>query len=217
MSARSAKLSATPTFAHSGCIDMLGCAVALILLMDVSASIGDADWQKQRDGTAEAFMHPTVQGTVEALEGGVAIQAMVFGGRAHVALPWRVARTGADLDAFAVDMKALKRQTEIATNTGRAVEAALDQMDNAPCEATKKVIDISTDGIDEKVTVEAARNKAQAKGITINAIGVGAYPDLETFLRDSTITEDGFAIISEGWDDFARAILRKIRMEIAAK
>lgn len=196
---------------------MLGCAVALILLMDVSASINDVNWQKQRDGTADALAHPTVQGTVEALEGGVAIQAMVFGGRAHVALPWRVARSGADLDAFATDMKALQRRTEMSTNTGRAMDTAVDQMAQTPCTPAKKVIDLSTDGIDDKAPVEAARNKAQAKGIIVNAIGIGSYPDLETFLRDSTITEDGFAIISEGWDDFARAILRKIRTEIAAK
>lgn len=196
---------------------MLGCAVALILLMDVSASIDDANWQKQRDGTADALAHPTVQGIVEALEGGITIQAMVFGGRAHVALPWRVARTSLDLDAFATDMKALQRRTEMATNTGHAIETALDQMAQTPCTPAKKVIDLSTDGIDDKTTMEAARDKAQARGITVNAIGVGAYHNLETFLRDSTITEDGFAIISEAWDDFARAILRKIRTEIAAK
>lgn len=33
---------------------MLACAVALVLLMDASGSISDAEWALQRDGTAEA-------------------------------------------------------------------------------------------------------------------------------------------------------------------
>jgi hypothetical protein len=49
----------------------------------------------------------------------------------------------------------------------------------------------------------------------VNAIGVGLNAEIEAFLRDHTITEDGFAVISEGWDDFALAIRRKIIREIA--
>ena len=194
---------------------MLGCAVALVLLMDVSASVSEAEWAKQRDGTAEAINHPTIQRTIENLDGGIAVKVLAFGGKAEVVVPWQTVKSAEQADALSIKIKNVPRRAQMATEIGKALDTASDQFATAPCAPERKVIDISTDGIDYEAPTRAARDKAQNAQITVNAIGVGTNNEIETFLRDHTITEDGFAVISEGWDDFARAIRRKIIREIA--
>lgn len=194
---------------------MLGCAVALVLLMDVSASVSEAEWAKQRDGTAEAFSHPTIQRTIENLDGGIAVKVLAFGGRAEVVVPWQTVKSAEQADALSTKIKNVPRRAQMATEIGKALDTASDQFATAPCTPERKIIDISTDGIGYDAPTRAARDRAQNAQITVNAIGVGTNNEIETFLRDHTITEDGFAVISEGWDDFARAIRRKIIREIA--
>jgi len=194
---------------------MLGCAVALVLLMDASASINNAEWVKQRDGTAEAFSHPAIQRTIEHLDGGIAVKVMAFGAKAEVVVPWHMVRSEKDAENLVGKIKNVQHHSQMATNIGKAINAASDQFATAPCTPERKVIDISTDGIDSTEPTQAARDRAQNAQITVNAIGVGTNNEIETFLRDHTITEDGFAVISEGWTDFARAIRRKIVREIA--
>ena len=52
--------------------------------------------------------------------------------------------------------------------------------------------------------------------IRINAIGIGRPELLSSFVYQSVITPDGFHIIVESWQDFERAIRRKIALEIAS-
>lgn len=194
---------------------MLSCAVALVLLMDVSASVSEAEWAKQRDGTAEAFSHPAIQRTIENLDGGIAVKVLSFGGKAEVMVPWHTVKSAEQAADLAAKIKSTPRRAQLSTEIGKAIDAATEQFATAPCEPERKVIDISTDGIASPIPTQEARDRAQKAQITVNAIGVGTNVEIETFLRDHTITEDGFAVISEGWDDFALAIRRKIIREIA--
>jgi len=194
---------------------MLGCAVALVLLMDVSASVSDAEWVKQRDGTAEAFSHPAIQRTIENLDGGIAVKVLAFGGKAEVVVPWHTVKSVEQADSLSAKIKNVPRRVQIATEIGKALDTASSHFATAPCAPERKVIDISTDGIASQIPTQEARDRAQKAQITVNAIGVGLNAEIEAFLRDHTITEDGFAVISEGWDDFALAIRRKIIREIA--
>lgn len=194
---------------------MLGCAVALVLLLDISASVRDADWVKQRDGTAEAFMHPVIQASVARMEGGMAVKAIAFGGKTRILVPWRVVQSPRDLHLFAKDLSGAKQNADLATEIGHALDTATKAFENVPCEPTLKVIDISTDGIADKDSTEKARDQAIKAGVTINAIGVGGIGDTDAFLRESVVTSSGFAVMAESWDVFALAIRRKITWEIA--
>lgn len=195
---------------------MLSCAVALVLLLDISASVSDAEWVKQRDGTAEAFVHPIIQATVTNMQGGMAVKAIAFGGRTRTLVPWRVVRSPRDLHLFAKDLSETKQNSEVATEIGRALDTATKAFDTAPCDSAHKVIDISTDGVASKVPTEEARDRAVEAGIVVNAIGVGPHEETESFLRESVISPTGFAIMAESWDMFALAIRRKITWEIAS-
>lgn len=69
---------------------MTACAVALVLLLDVSGSIDAAAWRLQVEGHAEALTAPAVVRQVE--REGVAVALVQFDHGARLVLPWRVLR-----------------------------------------------------------------------------------------------------------------------------
>jgi hypothetical protein len=84
-----------------------------------------------------------------------------------------------------------------------------------PCEPDEMVIDVSTDGEADPIPVQEARDRAEESLIRINAIGIGRPELLSLFLYQNVITSDGFYMTVESWQDFERAIRRKISLEIA--
>lgn len=191
-------------------------AVCLALLLDASASVDTQAWRLMLDGHAEAFRQPAVIRAAET--DGLAVAVMQFSD-APSAATWRILRTEAETRRYAAQIAAQPRQYMAGTNTGRAIHAALDAMEAGPaCE--QHVIDVATDGAaSDWEDVRTARERAQNIGVRINAVGVvtTADPDPEPWLRAEIITADGFAIIADGWGDFARAVSRKLVIEVSAR
>ncbi len=191
-------------------------AVCLALLLDASASVDTQAWRLMIEGHAEAFRQPAVIRAAET--DGLAVAVMQFSDAPSPAT-WRILRTEAETRRYAAQIAAQPRQHMAGTNTGRAIHAALDAMETGPARE-QPVIDVAPDGAaSEWDDVRTARERAQNIGARINAIGVvtTADPDPEPWLRQEIITADGFVIVADGWADFARAISRKIRMEIGAQ
>jgi Ca-activated chloride channel family protein len=184
--------------------------------LDASASVDTQAWRLMLDGHAQAFTQPAVIRAAET--GGLAVALIQFSDAPSPAT-WRILRTEAETRRYAAQIAAQTRQHMAGTNTGRAIHAALDAMESGPaCET--HVIDVATDGAaSDWAEVRTARERAQNIGVRINAVGIvtTADPDPEQWLREEIITADGFAIVADGWGDFARAISRKIRMEIGAR
>ena len=194
---------------------MAACALALVLLLDASASILTPQWELMVRGHADALQDEAV---VRAIEGGdgVAVTALAFSEGTSAMVGWRVLRTTADAAAFGAELRAAPRGYPSGTDMGGALHSAMRALGDAPCLAEQEVIDLATDGEANPESTRHARAYAQVQGIRINAIGIGKSI-AEGWLRENAVTEDGFAISAEDWSDFARAIRRKLVLELAQR
>ena len=88
------------------------------------------------------------------------------------------------------------------------------------------IIDIAGDGANNRgAYVVDARDRAVADGITINGLpivndrpdpwGYPPIPDLDLYYEDCVIGGPGsFIVVADGFQDFARAVRRKLLLEI---
>jgi Ca-activated chloride channel homolog len=196
---------------------LLSCAVALVLLMDVSGSLTDQHMRQQQDATARALTSERITDIIQTLPGGLAVKAIAFGPWPDVITPWTIIQTPEQASNFALQLRQYQRDDTIQNGTylGRAMNFAIDQFDSAPCEPDEMVIDISTDGEADPGPVQEARDRAEELLVRINAIGIGRPELLSSFLYQNVITSTGFHMTVESWHDFERAIRRKIALEIA--
>lgn len=190
--------------------------VALVLLMDTSASISQSEWQKQLDGTIQAFQHPNIQQTIENSD-GIAVTTMLFGGNTYHSIPWKHLKNPQDINRFVSELNNIKQVIDFDTNIGNALIEANKLFSSTPCTPDKRIIDLSTDGVDTPYSVKPGSQWVQSQGVTINAIGIRINDDIEGFLNENVITHDGFVVIADDWNDFPRVMLRKLRMEIAQR
>lgn len=201
-------------------MSVAACAVALVLLMDASLSISPEDWLKQRDGTAQALSNETVVQVVERMPGGLALTVIAFDHTTSVILPWRIVRNGEDVRNTAAQLRAVERILYGQTHIGNAINVALNEIEQAPCEPEDSVIDISTDGLNGPESITAARERAISMGVKINAIGVTdasrSVDQMYDFLNEHVRTPGGFALAINDWDQFTRAMQRKLTLEIAS-
>ena len=196
---------------------MTPCAVALVLLLDASGSVSGPEWDLQVAGHAAAFDSPAIVRVIDRGE-VLAVTAMEFSDIAQPLVPWALLRSGADAAAFAQAMRRAPRLLSTSTDIGSAITAGLASLQDAPCAADQQVIDVVSDGGAEPRATEAARDAAFARGVRVNALGVGRLPggDPADWLREHAATPGGFTLSAAGWGDFADAIRRKITMEVAA-
>ena len=198
------------------------CALALVLLLDVSSSVTAARYDLQKQGLLSSFRDPVIQRLMlNQAPGGMAITIYEWSTYPQQAVPWIHIRSQADLNQLIEHVEHLDRkQQDGVTAVGRALLEGINSFDHAPCDATRKIIDISGDGANNSgKDPDVAKQQAQDQGITINGLPIlnDAEPDLEAHYREHVITHDGFVMPSEGFEDFARALRRKLILEIATK
>ncbi|MDQ1079328.1 DUF1194 domain-containing protein [Pseudoroseomonas cervicalis] len=196
--------------------------VALVLAVDASGSIGEAEFRLQREGCAEAVAHPAV---LAAIRGGplgrVAIAMVEWGapGGAETVLGWHAVSDAASAAILAEALLAAPRSRQSWNAIGDAIDHAAALLEACPHEATRRVIDLSGDGPDLRGLrpAAAARDAALAAGITINALAIlTGRAGLVEHYRDQVITGPGaFVQPAEGREDFARALRAKLVREIA--
>lgn len=197
---------------------MLGCAVALLLLVDVSGSVSPENHRLQREGIAAALRAPATARVV-AHDAPIAVSLVEWDSAQAVVLPWRVlADEAALLDAAAAVEAAPRAGGYGATHLGDAVGFAVAHLSEAPCAAERLVLDVSGDGPSNGGrATSGARAQAEAAGITINGLPIvtPAEPELAAYYRAEVATADGFVIVADGFADVARAMRRKILFEVA--
>jgi Ca-activated chloride channel homolog len=193
------------------------CAVALVLLFDVSNSITDTHMEMQRDATADALESSEIVRIVESIPDGVALRAIAFGRFHEPAVPWHLVRNERDLREFAAQLRTYTRTVDIGrgTETGRAIEFSLRDFAEAPCDPDERIIDVTTDGETNRGGVLFARAAAEAQNVRINAISIENGFQLSEFIRDNVITSNGFVMQADSPESFARAIRRKLVLELA--
>ena len=197
----------------------------LVLTVDVSGSIDYQESELQRRGTAEAFQSKEVVQAIQAGTLGRIGVAMVFFsseefGVMGVPIGWTIINDQKSANAFAQSVLALERQSGRGTSISEGLDLALRTLVTSPLRAPKSVIDVSGDGVNNAGgSMTAARDRVLANGITINGLPIvddSSSYDLEGYYRSCVAGGPGsFVIPATGFADFARAIRRKLILEIS--
>jgi hypothetical protein len=203
--------------------------LVLALAIDVSGSIDPDEARLQREGYIEAFRNPRI---VQAIKSGpfgrIAVAYYEWAGFGHhrVIVPWTLVDSEKSALALADALTRNPPQTARRTAIGDAIVFGTGFFENNGFQGRRKVIDISGDGANNWGTpVTEARAKALERGVTINGLPimndkpsgfVPAEPNLDLYYQSCVIGGPGaFIEVAHSFDDFGRAVLRKMVLEIA--
>ncbi len=204
--------------------------VALVLAVDVSRSIDEDEARLQREGYRNAVADPVVMAAIRGgLIGAVAIAYVEWAGIEYqrTVIPWHRIATLAEAQAWAGELAEAPRTSLSWTSISGAIRHSRQVLAECPWEATRQVIDVSGDGVNNSgPPADQERDAAVAEGIIINGLPIindrptfGRMPPipLDDYYRDNVIGGDGhFMIVAEDFESFGVAVKRKLIREIAA-
>ena len=196
--------------------------LALVLAVDASGSVDRVRFELQKQGYVAAFRHPRV---LQAIQSGptqsIAVIMMQWTGPALqvVTVPWSRISDAASVEAFADKITAAPRALfGGGTSISGAIDSAMSLLFDNPFQATRRVIDISGDGSNNRGrSVNQARDEAVRAGVGINGLPILALePDLDNYYRQNVIGGPGaFVVAAKDFETFGEAILKKLIAEIA--
>ena len=199
--------------------------VALVLAIDASGSIDYEEAELQRKGIAEAILSKEVQDAIRSGSlGRIGIAAVYFSSRQYgvmsVPVNWMVIRDQKSAEDFVRTLIAAPRQSARGTSISDALELSERMLEKGPFRSAKQVIDVSGDGQNNAGRrVMEVRDEVLAKSITINALPIiddSTPQDLDKYFEGCVIGGPGsFVIPAKGFGDFARAMRRKLILEIS--
>ncbi len=203
------------------------CRLALVLAFDVSASVDAREYRLMMQGTAAALRDPEV---IRAALGDlpVALAAYVWAGRREqaIAADWRLIGSAADLAEFADRIAGYPRPSgdplgswSGRTGVGAALAAGGRLLQRAPgCDA--QTLDLAGDGLSND-----GPDTVRLDAVTVNALAVsgsmpldfdGAEDGLVDWYAVNVLQGPGaFVEVADGYEDFARAIRRKLLRELS--
>src|SRR5271169_2135734 len=197
-----------------------GAALAVVLAVDVSASVTPDSYVLQHDGIARAFEDPRFLEAIGAAPGGIEVLVLEWSDpdKIMVTVSWTAVTDKRSAAAFAAAVRATARSSRGLTAIGPALGAAAAQFDYLPVPAARRVIDISGDGMaDFGPPPAAARDRIVAAGISINGLAIlTEEPWLEDYYCDNVIGGPAaFVLAARDFRSFADAMLRKLVQEVA--
>jgi hypothetical protein len=205
--------------------------VSLVLAVDVSRSIDEDEARLQREGYRLAVADAVVVAAIRGgMIGAIGLAYVEWAGIEYqrTILPWRRIAGQADADAWAQELAEAPRMSLSWTSISGAIRHSRAVMAECPWEATRKVIDVSGDGVNNSgPPADRERDAAVAEGITINGLPIindrptfGRLPPvpLDDYFRENVIGGDGsFMIVAEDFESFGQAVKRKLIREIAGR
>jgi hypothetical protein len=200
-----------------------GVDLELAFVVDASGSIDDDETRLQRQGYADALVHPRVLGAISSgFLRSIAVTYIEFAGPGctRISVPWTRIDGAPAAKAFGAAILAMERMYCPGGNAiGEAVVVATHAIETNAYLGTRRVIDVSGDGPNTlEPPVEIVRNIAVSLGITINGLVIErpSMPDLDVYYRQAITGGPGsFVIKAENRKVFAQAILKKLILEIA--
>jgi hypothetical protein len=196
--------------------------LALVLAVDVSASVDAAEYQLQHEGIARAFEDRRF---LDAIAGGAshAIEVAVIEwsdrDKQVITVDWTRIDDAASAGAFASRVRATQRSSRGLTAIGDALLAAEAMLRRAPDTPTRRMIDVSGDGVANiGPPVEAVRDQLVAVGTVINGLPILATePWLADYYRQYVIGGPGaFILEATDFQAFAAAMMQKLIAEVAS-
>lgn len=202
----------------------------LVIATDVSYSIDREEARLQREGVASAFVSREV---IQAIKGGVfgkiAVAYIDFASTPFNVrvMDWRVISDEASAAAFSKELLSLPINRGMHTSISSALAMGAEMIESNAFEGTRRVIDVSGDGPNNwERRVDLVRDEIVAKRIVINGLPIMNeadrfnqryyLPDLDRYFEGCVIGGPGaFIVAARDFNDFARAIRRKLVLEIA--
>jgi len=206
--------------------------VELILAVDVSSSMSEAEQRVQREGYVSAFRHPDIARAISSgPHGMIAVSYIEWAGPKYqrVVLPWTVIGSYKEAQRFAdvLAIQPIRREAGTSISAGLLRAASLFTLSQSTSQ--RRVIDLSGDGINNAgQPIVPIRDKLVAAGISINGLPISLHRDTsdryESFTADYLKSYFENCIIGGptafviGINDIAQfevAIRRKLVLEIA--
>ena len=195
----------------------------LALMVDASGSVNQSRFELQRRGYADAFRDPQVLNAIRSgSTSSIAVTMVQWTGPTMQVqvVPWTLIKDKAS--AYAVAEAIEKAPRELfggGTSISGAIDHAMLLLPTAPFRGLKRVIDISGDGSNNRGRdVRDARDEAVRQGVIINGLPiVSLEPYLDKYYFNNVIGGPGsFIVPADSYENFARAISRKLILEIAS-
>lgn len=202
----------------------------LVIATDVSYSIDREEARLQREGVANAFLSRDVAQAIRSgILGRIAVAYIDFASTPFNArvVDWRIITNEADAAAFARDLLAAPVNSGMHTSISSALMMGADMIEKNAFDGTRRVIDVSGDGPNNfEGRVDAVRDSVIARRISINGLPIineadrfnqrYYLPDLDRYFEGCVIGGPGaFVVPAHDFKDFARAIKKKLVLEIA--
>jgi len=205
----------------------------LVLAADISRSVDEIKFQLQHSGYAAAFSDSRV---IEAIRSGpngrIAVEFVEWSGplSQRIVIDWMVISDDKTARLFGDHLVEASRAFANSTSISAGIDFAMTQLDRAPYEARRRVIDVSGDGDNNSGRdVTAARNEAIAKGVTINGLVIltetptgwnsnhtNPPGGLANYYRSNVIGGPGaFVMVAKNFNSFSDVLVKKLIAEIA--
>ena len=202
------------------------CRLALVLAIDVSSSVDEDEDILQRSGLASALISPEVEAAVFASPLPVAIAVYEWSGRYNqeVLVDWTMLNTPTDLLEVAETIGLSKRShNEFPTALGYALGFGAGLFQRGP-RCLFSVLDMAGDGENnEGFPPSAAYAEFPFAGVTVNGlvVQVSDYQSdislVEYYQKNVLFGPGAFLEVARGFDDYERAIRRKLERELTPR
>jgi hypothetical protein len=212
----------------------LACRLALAMALDVSGSVDQTEYRLQLEGVADALVDPDVQAAIFAMpDAPVAVAVFEWSSSQYqrVISNWAVLHTHEDLVRLAHHLRTWPREpAPEATGIGAALEFGSGLLARNPG-CWQETLDISGDGKNNDWPLPRdLRRHGKTAGMRVNALvisrdhgGQGQQApvgtgELSAYFHAEVIQgPDAFVEVALGFQDYARAMKRKLLREMATR
>ena len=193
------------------------CELALVLSVDVSASISSGEYSFQMQGLADALDDPIISGAL--INGQIALAVVQWSGarEQELSIPWHRMQSRQNVDDFATTTRGLRRKWFEGFTAIGSMLAFVAPLYSAVPDCRRLVLDVSGDGlINAGVPTHAVRDVLLAQGVTINGVAIDRKGDavLQYFRTDIIGGSDAFVLPASGYGDYPRVIHEKLFREL---
>lgn len=199
------------------------CRLALVLAIDVSSSVDDKEDALQRAGLAAALIAPEVQRAFFSAPQPVALAVYEWSGRYNqqLLLDWQLISSPEHLLNVATTIGRSKRvHDDFPTSMGYALGFGAGVLSRGP-NCLFRTIDMAGDGENNdgfgpsRAYIEFPFQGVTVNGLVVNAGDFEAEVDLIDYYATQVLHGPGaFLEVAQGFDDYERAMRRKLEREL---
>lgn len=222
-------IAATAFTTHPVSAQPISVDLELVLAVDVSGSVDAEEADLQRQGYVDAIADPEIIRAIQSgILGRIAVTYFEWAGDGWQipVLGWTVIDSAAAARDFAKKLSDAALGSGPWTSISQAIDFGASLIRTNNFEGTRRIIDVSGDGPNNTGgLVVPARDAANARRITVNGLPIindrlnfGRQPmaNLDLYYRNCVIGGPGaFMVVAHGFKSFAKAIRRKLILEIA--